>query len=180
MSTADWDALGVPPGAGVAEIKSAFRRKVKQCHPDVCPGDESAEARLVRLNRSYERLLTEACSSERLQLLFNRTTPDTAPPTLTAPPIDPFPMEVSARQDMLTRVHQCVQTGLLFVMLLAPVAVLIMGSILFHPALAQIGDSVTAIARADASRQTQAPTLVAIRTDGGGVLLVSHPAHRDH
>jgi hypothetical protein len=45
--------LGLDPGADQAEIKAAYRTKVKEVHPDTKGGDED---QFKRVNRAYERL----------------------------------------------------------------------------------------------------------------------------
>jgi molecular chaperone DnaJ len=51
-----YDVLGVNRGARDSEIKSAFRRLAKGCHPDSCNGDPGAEKRFKELNEAYEAL----------------------------------------------------------------------------------------------------------------------------
>lgn len=51
-----YEVLGVPKTATEAEIKSAFRKKAKDCHPDLHPGDKEAEARFKELNEAAEIL----------------------------------------------------------------------------------------------------------------------------
>jgi curved DNA-binding protein CbpA len=48
--------LGVTSQADDAEIKVAFRRLAKACHPDVNPGDARAEQRFQEVNRAYVTL----------------------------------------------------------------------------------------------------------------------------
>jgi len=38
-----YETLGVQRGASDADIKTAFRKQAKQCHPDYYPGDKEAE-----------------------------------------------------------------------------------------------------------------------------------------
>jgi len=45
--------LGVPENAREEEIKKAFRRLAKKHHPDVNPGDKSAEARFKEINEAH-------------------------------------------------------------------------------------------------------------------------------
>src|SRR5262245_2297907 len=48
--------LGVAKTATAKEIKQAFRKLARQHHPDVNPGDRSAEAKFKELNEAYEVL----------------------------------------------------------------------------------------------------------------------------
>src|SRR5688572_12547672 len=51
-----YDVLGVTRGSRDSEIKAAFRRLAKACHPDSCNGDPDAERRFKELNQAYEAL----------------------------------------------------------------------------------------------------------------------------
>ena len=51
-----YEILGVKPGASEQEIKQAYRRLARQFHPDVNPGDKSAEAKFKQINAAYEVL----------------------------------------------------------------------------------------------------------------------------
>jgi DnaJ-class molecular chaperone len=48
--------LGVAKAATSSEIKQAFRRLARKYHPDVNPGDKTAEARFKEINEAYEVL----------------------------------------------------------------------------------------------------------------------------
>jgi curved DNA-binding protein len=48
--------LGVTKAASEKEIKQAFRKLARKFHPDVNPGDKSAEARFKDINEAYEVL----------------------------------------------------------------------------------------------------------------------------
>ena len=57
MSKRDYyEVLGISRGASDSEIKSAFRKKAKQFHPDQNAGDETAEAKFKEVNEAYEAL----------------------------------------------------------------------------------------------------------------------------
>ena len=51
-----YSILGVNRDASEREIKQAYRRLARKYHPDVNPGDKSAEARFKQINEAYEVL----------------------------------------------------------------------------------------------------------------------------
>ena len=61
-----YEVLGVKPGASQDEIKSAYRKLVKQYHPDQYvdnPLKDLAEEKLAEVNRAYEMLKNTSGSS---------------------------------------------------------------------------------------------------------------------
>lgn len=61
-----YEVLGVKPGASQDEIKSAYRKLVKQYHPDQYvdnPLKDLAEEKLAEVNRAYEMLKITSGSS---------------------------------------------------------------------------------------------------------------------
>ncbi|HAL84814.1 MAG TPA: molecular chaperone DnaJ, partial [Rhodobiaceae bacterium] len=54
MAKEDYYALlGVKKTAGDAELKSAYRKLAKQYHPDVNPGDATAELKFKNVSEAY-------------------------------------------------------------------------------------------------------------------------------
>jgi len=51
-----YQVLGVEKTSSEKEIKRAFRRLARQCHPDVNPDDPQAEERFKEINEAYEVL----------------------------------------------------------------------------------------------------------------------------
>src|SRR5438477_389699 len=51
-----YQILGVAKTANPDEIKKAFRKLARKYHPDVNPGDKTAEAKFKEINEAYEVL----------------------------------------------------------------------------------------------------------------------------
>ncbi|MGD9785877.1 MAG: molecular chaperone DnaJ [Hyphomicrobiaceae bacterium] len=51
-----YEVLGVTRNASEADLKGAFRKLAKDCHPDRNPGDKDAERRFKEINEAYEAL----------------------------------------------------------------------------------------------------------------------------
>ncbi|HSP74163.1 MAG TPA: J domain-containing protein, partial [Gaiellaceae bacterium] len=56
MATSLYDSLGVKKDASQDEIKKAYRKLVRQYHPDRNPGDAAAEARFKEVQAAYDVL----------------------------------------------------------------------------------------------------------------------------
>ncbi len=55
-----YKTLGVKKNAGADDIKKAYRKLARKYHPDVNPGDKSAEERFKEINEAYE-VLSHPC-----------------------------------------------------------------------------------------------------------------------
>lgn len=51
--------LGVSENADAEEIKKAYRKLVKECHPDIHPGDSKAEETFKKISEAYAVLSDE-------------------------------------------------------------------------------------------------------------------------
>ncbi len=59
--------LDVAPGATQDEIKRAYRRKAKECHPDLHPNDPDAARKMNELNEAYDMLMNPEKYARRQQ-----------------------------------------------------------------------------------------------------------------
>lgn len=56
MARSPYEVLGVSPGASKDEVTKAYRRLAKKYHPDLNPGDKSAEKKMSEINAAYEAI----------------------------------------------------------------------------------------------------------------------------
>src|ERR1700744_155338 len=59
-----YEILGVPRGAGDAEIKKAFRKLAREFHPDVAKDKKRAEEKFKEINEAYE-VLSDAAKRKK-------------------------------------------------------------------------------------------------------------------
>ena len=52
-----YKVLGLSEGASKEEIKKAYRKKAKECHPDLHPNDPTASERMNQVNEAYDMLM---------------------------------------------------------------------------------------------------------------------------
>ena len=51
-----YEVLGISKGASESDIKKAFRKLARKYHPDINPGDKTAEQKFKEINEAYEVL----------------------------------------------------------------------------------------------------------------------------
>ena len=69
-----YEVLGVQKNANADEIKKAYRKAAKACHPDLHPDDKEAEARFKEVNEAYEVLSDPQKRARYDQFGFNDPT----------------------------------------------------------------------------------------------------------
>lgn len=63
MEARSHELLGVAPGAGAGEIRSAYRRAARECHPDRRPQDPGASEQFKVVNAAF-RFLADGTRNE--------------------------------------------------------------------------------------------------------------------
>src|SRR5271156_6046306 len=75
-----YELLGVARGAGVKDIRAAYRKLARKYHPDLNPGDKSAEEKFKQIQEAYEVLSDTKKRQVYDQFGFNQPGQGGAPP----------------------------------------------------------------------------------------------------
>lgn len=57
MAMDPYKILGLDSSASAEEVKRAYRKKARENHPDLNPGDEQAAKRMNEVNEAYDRIM---------------------------------------------------------------------------------------------------------------------------
>lgn len=107
MSLADYyRVLGLRSGAEFEAVKTAYRRLARKYHPDVNPGDQTAEERFIRVTQAY-RALADVLAPEGASL---DSAEDPAPTADPEPPPVPKP-QVAVNPQLSDAEQQLKQTS---------------------------------------------------------------------
>src|SRR6202035_3462028 len=75
-----YELLGVPRKSPVKEIRAAYRKLARKYHPDLNPGDKSAEEKFKQIQEAYEVLSDTKKRQMYDQFGFNVPGPGGGPP----------------------------------------------------------------------------------------------------
>jgi molecular chaperone DnaJ len=75
-----YELLGVPRKASVKELRAAYRKLARKYHPDLNPGDKTAEEKFKQIQEAYEVLSDAKKRQAYDQFGFNTSGPGGMPP----------------------------------------------------------------------------------------------------
>src|ERR1700690_721127 len=75
-----YELLDVPRKSSVKDIRAAYRKLARKFHPDLNPGDKSAEEKFKQVQEAYEVLSDTKKRQMYDQFGFNAPGPGGAPP----------------------------------------------------------------------------------------------------
>lgn len=107
MAADHYATLGVPPTARIQEIRAAYLRAMRACHPDLRPGDLAAGEAARRANLAWQVL-----GDPERRAAYDRQMRARGALTVPAPPADPGQAAYLARRRAYGRAfHQACLKG---------------------------------------------------------------------
>lgn len=77
IHTKDLKTLNLKPGFSLSELKSAFRTRVKECHPDTDSSNNALHHEFLIVKEAYERLLEAKIALQKNTYTKNRSNAST-------------------------------------------------------------------------------------------------------
>jgi hypothetical protein len=70
----DYKILGIPEGSSLNEIKKAYRKRVKEIHPDLSDDENAFKNHLlfIEINKAYQRLVLKKPTSTKREVTVNK------------------------------------------------------------------------------------------------------------
>ena len=79
MNSGSYQDLDLREGASINEIKAAYRRLAKSCHPDAAGHDPAKVAKFIKAQSAYEKLMKKAVAHNQARRAASSSSPTSEP-----------------------------------------------------------------------------------------------------